>query len=152
MTKETTGSRPAVVDPWRQTVLVPRGIEIVDEPSDELALEHFCHFGADEDQCREWILRRVESEDDDTVFLRGGDDFNTDVARQYMEMTDRNLCEEEFAAFAKTMLLTTSEFLPAAPKKTAWKAQRMIQLYTQPDTTAFVLGPTTITPWRGIFR
>lgn len=134
ITKDTAVARLTAVEKWRQNVLVPRGIELVDEPVYELALDHFRHFGTDEDPCREWILKRVESEkDEDTVFLRGGPNFNTNTAQQYTEMVARNLCEEEFATFAKTRLFTTPDFLPIEGKDKAWKAQRTIQQYTQPN-------------------
>jgi hypothetical protein len=132
--KNTAVARLTAVEKWRQNVLVPRGIELVDEPVYELALDHFCYFGADEDPCRERILKRVESEkDEDTVFLRGGPNFNTNTAQQYTEMVARRLCEEEFATFAKTRLFTTPDFLSIEGKYKAWKAQRTIQQYTQPN-------------------
>ena len=135
ITQDTIVSKLTPVERWRQNVLVPRGIEIVDDQGYDLALDHFSYFGTDEKQCREWIRRRLESEkDEDTVFLRGGDGFNTKIARQYTEITARNLCEEEFGTFAKTKLFTTPDFLPIEPKEKTWKAQRMIQLYTQPNT------------------
>jgi hypothetical protein len=125
-----------VVKKWRRNVLSPRGIELVTAPLFELALDHYQYFGTDDDQCRQWILERAESEKNEgTVFLRGGDDFNTNIAEQYTEIAVRNLCEEEFATFAKTRLFTTPDFLPLKGKDIRWKAQRAIQLYTQPDAS-----------------
>ncbi|KIX07150.1 uncharacterized protein Z518_05127 [Rhinocladiella mackenziei CBS 650.93] len=136
ITKDTSVSRLTAVEKWRQTVLVPRGIELVNSPLYESAFYHFHYFGTDEDQCREWTLNRVESgKNEDMVFLRGGPDFNTNIARQYKEMASRRLCEEEFATLAKTKLFTTPDFLPIEGEAKGWKAQRTIQLYTQPDSS-----------------
>jgi len=143
VTKDTIVSKPNAVEKWRLRVLAPRGIELVEAPHYQLAFHHFDYFGTNEDQCRSWILQRVESEEDvNTVFLPGGLDFNTDTAVQYTEMASRNLCEEEFASFAKCRLFRTPGFYPIKAKVKAWKAQRKIQTYTQPVAgTNSLCGP-----------
>ncbi|KIX01454.1 uncharacterized protein Z518_09180 [Rhinocladiella mackenziei CBS 650.93] len=142
ITKDTTVSKITAVEKWRLNVLVPRGIQIVKKPVRQLALDHFQYFGTDETQCREWTLKRVESEkDEDTVFLRGGPHFNMNIARQYTEMVAIQLCEEEFATVAKAELLKSPHFLPIEEKDKTWKAQRLIQLYTQTDADSFWATP-----------
>jgi len=142
VTKETTVSKMTAVEKWRLNVLVPRGIEIVKEPVHQLALDHFGYFGTDKHQCQEWVLKRLQSgENEDAVFLRGGHDFTTNIAEQYTEMVARGLCEEEFATFAKTRLLMTPDFRPIAGKDTVWKAERAIQLYTHADADSLWAPP-----------
>ena len=130
---ETAGTNLILIQTWwQQNILLPRGIKLINRPCYQLALDHFHYFGTDEDQCREWISQRVQSEKD-TVFLRGRLDFNKNMAQQYAEIAARRLCEEEFAMLAITRLFTTPGFLPTKGNGQAWKARRTIQLYTQPD-------------------
>jgi len=68
-----------VVEKWWPNVLVPRGIQIV-KPVDQPALEHFSYFGTGVQQCREWIINRVESGKNEDAVLCGGPDFNTKIS------------------------------------------------------------------------
>lgn len=80
-----------------------RGIDLVGLEWD-FALEHFEKFDTDAQQCPEWVSQRLESEEQ-SVFLRGGADFNK-VAAEHMEIERRHLCEEEFATYAKEMFFS----------------------------------------------
>ena len=127
----TTTKAPAL---WRQLVFLPRGIDLIN-PEWNLALDHFEEFDADAQQCPDWVSQRLESEAQ-SVFLRGGADFNTKIAAEYTEMERRRLCEEEFATFAKENLLRRPPFLPIENAPREWSAERMIQLNTAPSTAS----------------
>jgi len=123
-TKVSTKS-PAL---WRQLVFLSRGIDLV-SPKRDLALDHFEAFDPGAEHSSEWVLQRLESEEQ-SVLLRGGRDFNEKTAGEYAEMERRRLCEEEFATFAKEKFFRRPAYLPIENAKREWSAERMIQLNT----------------------
>ena len=118
---------------WRQLVFLPRGIDFVDQQR-TLALGHFKAFDAQVQHSSEWVLQRLESEEE-SVLLRGGKDFNEETAAEYTEMERRRLCEEEFATFAIEKFFRRPAYLPIENARREWSAERMIQLRTVFSTT-----------------
>lgn len=123
-TKATTKS-PTL---WRQLVFQPRGIDLVDQQRG-LALTHFWAFDAEVQHSSEWVLQRLELEEQ-SVLLRGGKDFNENIAAEYTEMERRRLCEGEFATFAKENFFRGPAYLPIENARREWSAERMLQLRT----------------------
>lgn len=147
-TSKDTAVKLNAVMKWQNRVFVPRGIYISDEEIWEPGFFHFKFFEADgelkadEEQCREWVMQKIDlQEDEDTVFLRGGDKFNQGLAAQYTEMVSRRLCEEEFATLAKEKLFRRPPFLPVEGSGRAWKPERVIQLSTKVGSNRWVPPP-----------
>ena len=121
-------------DDFVQRVLEPRCIKI----SWSYPLKAYKHFNVDEPNGdRVCYYTEKREAPCSSVWLESGDAFVSDIVQEYSCMSQRRLCEAEFAAFARETLLKRerrAQGTPQAIEGRCWKTERLIELVAKPIT------------------
>ena len=121
-------------DDFVQRVLDPRGIKI----SESFSMKAHNHFNVDEPNGdRVYYYTEKREAPYSSVWLEGGDAFISDIVQEYSCMSQRRLCEAEFAAFARETLLKRERRAQGAQQAIegrCWKTERLIELVAKPIT------------------
>lgn len=129
-----------------QRVLKPRSITIL--PTRTPSAFAHAHFGVNEpvgNRAQYYIQAREAPAS--LVWLESGDEFVTDILREYDCMTERKLCEAEFASYARETLLKRERRIPLRDQddqERCLKPERMIELVTEPETVGPWVRPPLI--------
>jgi hypothetical protein len=133
LTHETAATRkaPSPRDPaFRQEVLGARGIK-VDSTSWSVP-GPYTYFEVHEDMedFDYWSMPELEGV---SIWLDTRDEFLVRIEREYDCMTQRGLCEAEFASYAKENLLIQQPRYVKLPEDRRWRAERMLELVVKPE-------------------
>ena len=118
-----------------ERILKPRGITIV-EKRDISVWDHFQTKEPDQDRIS---FYRDKGSKHSAVWLNADSDFLQEVANEYHCMVEGNMCEAEFASYAKETLflrdprVSYREFSDLR----AWKTDRMLELVAKPNEDSF---------------
>jgi hypothetical protein len=143
---ETTDKKTKAPSPYDkdfvQRVLNPRSIHI-SRPTSGHAPQHFQVDMPSGDRAQYYAEKRGAPPS--SVWLESGDDFIGEILREYDCMTERGLCEAEFASYARETLLKRERRVRVREQDDhgrGCRAERMIELVAKPDTD----GPWMIPP------
>lgn len=127
-----------------QNVLDPRSIKIFD--TDESADTAYGHFGIEVPKTRNVAaVDPTKRLPESSIWISTSDIFVKRVAKRYMDMKSRNLCEAEFATYAKEKLLKRDDF--ADDEETdirEWRAERWVELVVKPGSKGTWVAPPII--------
>ncbi|KAL9101791.1 MAG: hypothetical protein Q9163_002987 [Psora crenata] len=121
---------------FREQILTPRGILIVQKRS----ISVWDHFQTKEpDQDRISFYRKHCSEHS-AVWLNADYAFLEEVAKEYRCMVEGNMCEAEFASYAKETLFRRDPRVSVweFSNLRAWKTDRMLELFAKPEQEGFI--------------
>ncbi|KAH7026766.1 hypothetical protein B0J12DRAFT_584893 [Macrophomina phaseolina] len=142
-TRNTTARAAGPRNPrFRETVLAPRCINVIrtSERAPD-AHTHFCTMPPDDnDYTRLEGLHRIG------IWLSLGASEVDDVMEEYREMQLRQLCEEEFAGFAKETLLKSQRRARRADEDGLWRVERLVQPVCPPDESCYWAPPPLLVP------
>lgn len=120
---------------FQDHVLRPRRILIEDVHT--LTSSAFLHFHPNADPLSEEDNRvdyhKLEGLGTANIWLPADPEWIQTVTEEYMAMTHLDLCEEEFATYAKETLLRSEPRSVKVPEDRHWRPERMLQLVAIPD-------------------
>lgn len=141
--KETNAPSPYDND-FLHRVLNPRSIKI-SRPTSGHAPQHFQFDAPSGDRARYYTEKRGAPPS--SVWLECGDAFIEEILREYDCMTERGLCEAEFASYAREKLLKREDrirFREQDDHRRGWRAERMIELVAKPDPDGAWIPPPLV--------
>ena len=128
---ETTTTQQARMQDsnFRKAVLTPRGISF---PLQILETGPFVHF--DTSQPPHGMYRDLAGCQYTDVWLNA-EELITDVKREYTYMKYENLCEGEFATYAKEALLRRDPRFLEQKEDRGWRTERMVEMFVKVGLT-----------------
>jgi len=145
---ETTDKKIKAPSPYDndfvQRVLNPRSIKI-SRPTSGHAPQHFQVDVPSGDRAQYYAEKRGAPPS--SVWLESSDDFVVEILREYDCMTERELCEAEFASYAREMLLKRERRIRVREQdnhERGWRAERMIELVAKPGTDGPWIRPPLV--------
>jgi hypothetical protein len=134
---------PTPRDPsFRHLVLQPRGINI--DARARSVPGPYKYFGVHEGQ-EEVDYRSIPGLEGVSIWLNTGDGFVDRVKTEYSCMTQLNLCEAEFASFAKEHLMKREPRLMGEfPEDRRWRTERMLELVAKPEEGSLWESPPLV--------
>lgn len=123
-------------------VLEPRSITINKTLYSGKAHKHFEVEQANGNRVEYYTVRRGAT--DSQVWLNNEETLIQDIAREYSCMDRRNLCEAEFASYARETLLKRDRRvldLDQEERKRVWIPERMIELVAKPTVNVWTRPP-----------
>ena len=145
---ETTDKKIKAPSPYDndfvQRVLNPRSIKI-SRPTSAHAPQHFQVDVPSGDRAQYYAEKRGAPPS--SVWIESGDDFVLEILREYDCMTERGLCEAEFASYAREILLKRERRIRVREQdehERGWRAERMIELVAKPGTDGPWIRPPLV--------
>lgn len=135
----TTGAERSTVTArnpqFEDKVLVPCNIYIHGgEQTDPGPHEHFGTEPAPEGE--KIVYRDLEGLHEAQVWVSIDENRIPEIVEDYKEMTNKNVCEQEFASFATETFLKRQRRFVKLPEDRLWRAERMVHLIAPPEEDA----------------
>ena len=129
---------------FMDNVLEPRSIRIFDRR--QFPDTAYAHFGIKVPE-----TRRVAAVDptkmlpESNIWIDTSDTFVKRVTKRYADMLSRNLCEAEYATYAKEKLLKRDDFVDDEETNAReWRAERWVELVAKPEPKDTWVAPPII--------
>jgi hypothetical protein len=142
-TSQTTSSRASTLSSetkkarlkdhnFRGKVLLARGVAF---PSTREFSDAFAHFETQRPHNGAAGYREMGKGYHTEVWLSTDEQLVRDIVREYQYMRTEQLCEAEFATYAKETLLRRDPRFPSYEEAREWRTERMIELVAKPTTS-----------------
>ena len=118
---------------FMDNVLEPRSIRILDRR--QFPDTAYAHFGINVPETRRLAaIDPTKMLPESTICIDTSDTFVKRVTKRYADMLSRNLCEAEYATYAKEKLLKRDDFVDDEETNAReWRAERWVELVAKPE-------------------